>query len=90
MRLDCSFATTENLTWRWQCQQGGYLYTDTAGNFAGVCAEEGAGLASGPGSEYYSDMLAIFQQLQVVDNNSDEAKGGGGVPRRPPAPPICM
>jgi hypothetical protein len=34
-------------------------------------------------------MLAIFQQLHVVDNNSDEAKGGGGVPRRSPAPPIC-
>ena len=78
--------------------QGGYLITDTAGNSAAFTAEDGvveeAGLgagnaADGPGSEYYSDMLAIFQQLHVVDNNSDEAKGGGGVPRRSPAPPIC-
>jgi hypothetical protein len=43
----------------------------------------------GPGGDYYHDLVAIFQQLHVVDNNSEKAKGGGGVPRRPPAPPIC-
>ena len=42
-----------------------------------------------PGSELYADLRALFQQLHIVDNNSNATRGGGGTPRRPPAPPIC-
>jgi hypothetical protein len=46
-------------------------------------------LGGGPGDPYYSDLLAIYQGLHIVDNNGPDSIGGGGVPRRPPAPPIC-
>jgi hypothetical protein len=80
---------------------GEYLDDDTASNSAaynvegGVNAECNAAcgspnvLAPAPGNSYYHDLVAIFQALHVVNNNSPKAKGGGGVPRRPPAPPIC-
>ena len=34
-------------------------------------------------------MVRIFRGLHIVDNNSPGRVGGGGVPRRPSAPPIC-
>ena len=37
----------------------------------------------------YEDLLAIYSQLHIVDNNGPKSKGGGGAPRKPPAPPIC-
>jgi hypothetical protein len=35
-----------------------------------------------------TEMIALFQQLQVVMNNSQSSVGGGGTPRVPLAPPI--
>lgn len=56
----------------------------------GVKLGEGLSSANGaPGDPYYSDLLAIFQGLHIVDNNGPYSIGGGGVPRRPPALPIC-
>ena len=80
---------------------GGYIDDDTASNTAaysvadGVAAEVDAAygsvnnLAPGPGSDYYHDLVAVFQALHVVDNNGPARHGGGGVPRQPPALPIC-
>jgi hypothetical protein len=56
----------------------------------GIKLGEGSISANGgPGDPYYSDLLAIYQGLHIVDNNGPYSIGGGGVPRRPPAPPIC-
>lgn len=43
----------------------------------------------GPGATWYADMLALFQSLHVVINNSNRTVGGGGTPLQPPPPPIC-
>jgi hypothetical protein len=44
---------------------------------------------TGPAAEWYSDLMAMITRLSVVDNNSAEAKGGGGTPRAPLAPPFA-
>ncbi len=41
------------------------------------------------GGIFYNDLIAIFQSLQVVINNSNSTVGGGGTPLGPIAPPIC-
>ena len=64
-------------------------------NIEGGVAEEvaaaygGLKLNVGPAEPFYKDMVKIFRGLHVVDNNSPGRVGGGGVPRRPSAPPIC-
>ena len=80
---------------------GGYLDDNTAHgagafNVEGGVVEEGAAAYDGldlrsvrPNAPLYRDLLAVFQRLHVVDNNAEEHKGGGGAPRRSPAPPIC-
>jgi hypothetical protein len=37
----------------------------------------------------YDDLLRVFQALHIVTNNGPESVGGGGTPRKPPAPPLC-
>ena len=46
------------------------------------------GVASG--TDVYSDLLSIFQNLHAVANNGPKTIGGGGVPLKPRKPPICM
>ena len=41
------------------------------------------------GGALFSDLVAIFKALHVVDNNAQGSVGGGGAGRQPPAPPIC-
>jgi hypothetical protein len=81
---------------------GGYLCDDTyavrgtVGTEHGVTDEFqtaygysfGSG-PTGPGATWYADMLALFQSLRVVINNSNRTMGGGGTPLQPPPPPIC-
>ena len=50
---------------------------------------DGMRLDTEPGDPLYEDLLKIYQQLHLIDNNSNQTKGGGGVPRRPTLPPIC-
>ena len=40
-------------------------------------------------AEFYRDMVQVFQNLHAVTNSAEGAVGGGGEPRRPPAPPLC-
>ena len=40
-------------------------------------------------AEFYRDMVQVFQSLHAVSNSAEGAVGGGGEPRRPPAPPLC-
>lgn len=79
---------------------GGYLDDNTDSNTGafnvenGVVEEvaaayDGLALNCGPSAPFYEDMVAIFRGLHIVDNNTPHSKGGGGQPRRPPAPPIC-
>lgn len=83
---------------------GGYLVDDTYANRGTFCTEHGVtdefttawgwpfnAQASSSGSEYawYSDLLAIFQSLSIIANNSPGSIGGGGAPRQPPPPPFC-
>ena len=42
-----------------------------------------------PGDALYNDLVLIYRQLHIVDNNSRNSKGGGGTPLQPPLPPIC-
>lgn len=46
--------------------------------------------AGDAGKELYSDLLAIFKALHAVTNNSGNSVGGGGTPRIPTKPPICV
>jgi hypothetical protein len=80
---------------------GGYLDDNTAhdrGAFnveGGVRKEvqshyEGLDLSNiVPGQSLYQDLVVIYRNLQVVDNNSEDQIGGGGTPCRKPLPPIC-
>lgn len=52
----------------------------------GSPASPGAGGAT---ADFYWDLVAIFQALQVVANNGATSVGGGGTPTGPLAPPIC-
>ena len=84
---------------------GGYLDDNTASNSGafnveGGVIEEVASAYGGdgdidlrtmyPGKPLYDDLLDIYRELHIVDNNGPGTRtGGGGVPRRPPRPPIC-
>ena len=84
---------------------GGYIVDDTgAGNSAAICMEAAVngemrqhfGYAmtyphgvSSP-NPLYSDLLSIFRALHAVVNNGPDTVGGGGVPRMPTKPPICL
>jgi len=46
-------------------------------------------LTPSQGSGLYNDLVAIFQALSVVVNNSPYSIGGGGSPLAPLAPPLC-
>ena len=45
--------------------------------------------SEGPTGDFFRDIVAIFQNLHAITNNSPSSIGGGGVPLAPPAPPIC-
>lgn len=49
-------------------------------------------LPHSPGAtgDFFADIVLIFQHLAAVVNNAPGSVGGGGVPRAPPAPPICV
>ena len=77
---------------------GGYLVDDTGWTTHAVAVEEGVEVEfekkygygvdqiSGP---YYNDFMSIFQNLNIVTNNSANSIGGGGTQRRAPlAPPF--
>jgi hypothetical protein len=38
--------------------------------------------------KFYEDVMKLFQALYIVDNNAPKSIGGGGIPRKPLAPPI--
>ncbi len=38
--------------------------------------------------KFYDDFMKLFEALYIVDNNSPNSIGGGGIPRAPLAPPI--
>lgn len=46
-------------------------------------------LTGGPTSDFYWDLVTVFQALHVVHNNGNGTVGGGGAPIAPLAPPIC-
>jgi len=81
---------------------GAYIVADTVANHGTLNTEHGVtdefqaaygydfdSGPTGPGAEWYADMLALFQALHVVINNSESTVGGGGTPLQPPPPPIC-
>ena len=45
--------------------------------------------ATNNASTLYWDLVAVFQALSIVVNNSPDSIGGGGKPRVSPAPPLC-
>ena len=81
---------------------GGYLDDNTASD-SGAFNVEGGGVIeevkrawhgldlqrAHDGEPFYEDMRTTFRALHIVENNSPQAIGGGGTPRRPAAPPIC-
>ena len=84
----------------WTLQNyGGYIVDDTATNRGTLCLENGVEeefeqkygypFESFPGSDFYNDLLQIFQSLKIVINNANTTIGGGGNPLQPLAPPIC-
>jgi hypothetical protein len=79
---------------------GGYISEDATWSAAAFTVEGGVtdevakaygglSLRAIPGEAFYEDMVAVFQQLHVVDNNANATRGGGGTPRQPPPPPLC-
>lgn len=83
---------------------GAYLVDDTYENRGTLCTEHGATdefaaawgwpfnvdkSATGPAADWYQDLLALFQALQIVTNNGPDTPGGGGTPLQPPPPPFC-
>jgi hypothetical protein len=42
----------------------------------------------GTSGTFYDDFMSLFQALNVVDNNTQNTIGGGGIPRGKMAPPI--
>lgn len=80
---------------------GGYLDDNTADSAGAFNVEDGVedevAVAYGGQSlrprdasdPLFTDLLAVYRTLHVVDNNGPETVGGGGQPRQPLAPPIC-
>jgi len=81
---------------------GGYLCDDTYGNRGTFNTEHGVtdefhqaygyqfnASPQGLSSEWYHDLLNLFQSLHIVINNKNDSIGGGGSPLQPPAPPLC-
>ena len=67
---------------------GGYLVADTFDNRGTINTEHGVteesqaaygypfnGTATGPSAAWYADLLALFQALHVVINNSEKTRG---------------
>lgn len=84
---------------------GGYVVDDTAWDVFALATEWGpAGRVTDEFKEVWGydmetnnkehpwaqDMILLFTALQVVDNNSSNAIGGGGTPRQPLAPPFDL
>ena len=84
---------------------GGYVVDDTAWDVFALATEWGpAGRVTDEFKEVWGyemetndkehpwaqDMILLFTSLQVVDNNSSNAIGGGGTPRQPLAPPFDL
>lgn len=82
---------------------GGYIVDDVDANGWGIATEQGpngtvdtefTGLYGysinqpAQGSAFMNDIVAIFQSLQIVTNNSPTSIGGGGTPRQPAPPAI--
>ena len=44
--------------------------------------------SSGEGANWYQDLSTIFENLNVINNNSEFNIGGGGTPQQPMAPPF--
>lgn len=76
---------------------GAYLSDDAGWNHYDLCCEFGVceevrkafGIEMDVNSgDYFSDLIRIVGSLSVVANNGPKSVGGGGVPRRPLAPPL--
>ena len=79
---------------------GGYIVDDTAWDSYGIAMTEDAesefqrtynysfGSNRKNPSSLYKDINKIFKVLHIVNNNSLETIGGGGIARQPLAPPI--
>ncbi len=82
---------------------GGYVVDDAAQDVFTLCTEEGSGrnVAREFEAEYgypmknndfdnpwVRDIIRIFTNLYVIDNNGPGRIGGGGEPRKPLAPPL--
>lgn len=76
---------------------GAYLAEDSAWDAADLCVERGVpeqvreryGYSMrGSTGPYIDEMKRMVASLSIVDNNSPESIGGGGVPRQPPLPKL--
>jgi hypothetical protein len=67
-------------------QDYGAYITDAADANIVFYAEPAAAEAGELPDNMYGSLSAIVEHLQVVTNNSEDSKGGGGTPRRPLAP----
>jgi hypothetical protein len=76
---------------------GAYVVDNSAWDAVGLVGEVGVekevqdfyGYSlTGDSGDFYSDINAIMQVLQIVDNNSPETVGGGGEPRQELAPAL--
>jgi hypothetical protein len=77
---------------------GGYIVDDTAIATHTIAIENGVQdefretygyIFGGNSGEFYEDVNQLFQALAIVQNNSPDNIGGGGIPRRPLAPPLA-
>jgi len=94
--LDLQTEPARKLAWTLQ-QYGAYVVDSTAWDAHALDVQVGVRedfrlryrmdieADSGP---WYEDMMTLFSELQVVDNNAPGAVGGGGAPLQPLAPPI--
>jgi len=81
---------------------GGYICDNTVANRGTLGTEHGVteefestygysfnAQPKGSTSQWYNDLLLLFQSLHIVINNSNRTIGGGGIPLQPPSPPFC-
>lgn len=78
---------------------GAYVVDDTARDAHSIGTENGVlqefqheyGHTFGDQqSDFFNDVMTLFSSLHVIDNNSPDSIGGGGIPRAPIAPPIDL
>jgi len=76
---------------------GAYVSDDSGWDDYDLCMEAGVEeevrrqtslSVSGSSGEYFEDMMRLVMHLSIVDNNTPTTIGGGGVRRRPLAPPF--